>query len=90
MVTRSWVTGFVWCTFSTSATAVMVSPMWTGAVNFQFWLRNTVPGPGISIATSACSSPVVSPPCTTSRPNFVPAANASSKWSGLRSPEISA
>ena len=72
----------------TSASAVMVSPMYTGAVNFQFWLRNTVPGPGMSIATSACSSPVVSPPCTTSRPNFVRAANAASKCSGLRSPEM--
>src|SRR5438034_5301451 len=30
----------------------------TGAVNFQLWLRNTVPGPGRSIATRACSSPV--------------------------------
>ena len=34
----------------------------TGPVNFQLWLMKTVPGPGISIATSACNSPVVIPP----------------------------
>ena len=36
-------------------------------MNFQFWLRNTLPGPGRSVATSAWSRPVVRPPCTTSR-----------------------
>ncbi len=50
---RSWVTGFVAWTLTTSACAVIVSPMYTGAVNFQFWLRKTEPGPGRSIATSA-------------------------------------
>ncbi len=34
----------------------------TGAVNFQSWLRNTVPGPGMSVATSAFRTPVVRPP----------------------------
>src|SRR5437762_307758 len=51
--------------------------------NFQFWLRKTVPGPGRSIATRACSRPVVSPPCTTGFPNLVRATNSRSKWSGL-------
>ena len=37
----------------------MASPMKTGAVNCQFWFRNTVPGPGMSMATKACKSPVV-------------------------------
>ena len=85
----SCVTGLVSWTFRISASAVILSPMKTGAVNFQFWLRNTVPGPGMSIATSACKSPVVSPPWTTSLLNFVPATKDSSKWRGLRSPEIS-
>jgi hypothetical protein len=59
-----------------SASAVIVSPINTGAVNFQFWLRNTVPGPGMSIATNAWSKPVVSPPCTTSFLNLVLAVKA--------------
>ena len=50
----------------------------------------TVPGPGRSMATRAFSIPDVIPPWATSRPNRVPAANSASKWSGFRSPVISA
>ena len=57
MRTANWHTGLAACANITSAVAVIVSPMNTGAVNFQFWLMNTVPGPGRSVATSACSSP---------------------------------
>jgi hypothetical protein len=59
------VTGFVVCVLKTSASAVIVSSRKTGAVNFYSWFMKTVPGPGRSMATSACRRPVVSPPWTT-------------------------
>ena len=61
----------------------MVSPINTGAVNFQFWLRNTVPGPGNSMATRACSKPVVNPPWTTNFPNFVLDANSVDRFRAI-------
>jgi hypothetical protein len=42
-----------------------------------------VPGPGISIATSAWRMPVVSPPCTTNSINLVSLVKPSSKCNGL-------
>jgi len=41
----------------TSASAVMVSPIKTGAVNCQFWFKNTVPGPGLGGKSSNSWTP---------------------------------
>jgi len=47
---------------------VISSPGRTGARNFQETSRKTLPGPGSCSATSAFSSPEVTPPWTTMPP----------------------
>src|SRR4051794_4439783 len=78
IVVRSVVIGLSSRTATTSTSAVISSPGETGARKLQSTCRNTLPGPGRSSATTALSSPVVTPPCTISRPNRDRAAASSS------------
>src|SRR5262249_13907585 len=62
----------------TSTSAVISSPGLTGARKFQSTCKKTLPGPGRSSATTAWSSPVVTPPCTMMPPKRLALASASS------------
>ena len=78
IVVRSFVSGLSSRSSSTSTSAVISSPGCTGARKLQSTWRKTLPGPGRSSATTAFSSPVVTPPWTISRPKRERAAAASS------------
>ena len=78
IVVRSRVIGLSSRTSSTSTSAVISSPGRTGALKLQSTCRKTLPGPGRSSATTAFSSPEVTPPWTTIPPKRVRAAAASS------------
>ena len=66
---RSFVIGLSSRASSTSTSAVISSPGRTGALKLQSVCRKTEPGPGRSSATTAFSSPVVTPPWTMIPPN---------------------
>ena len=78
MVVASTVIGLSSRTEVTVASAVISSPGRTGARNLQDTSRKTLPGPGSCSATSAFSSPEVTPPWTTMPPKRELRASSSS------------
>ena len=78
IVVRNVEIGLSSLTSMTSASAVISSPGRTGARKLQSTWRNTLPGPGRSSATSALSSPEVTPPWTMIPPKRLRAAASAS------------